>query len=164
MSSVRFPSSSILGLSSRQGRFINPSVQARRAHRFRRQLPGKPTSFSTLHSPVATLPGIIFHMQAVVGISAMDGVLWQTRSSPQFFTEFGPSAYFSGQPPLEKLDVTMERREVRRRLRALCPASPGVYGMLDREGHPLIAPRLAGQVAIGVVEGGQLALAGASRP
>ena len=63
----------------------------------------------------------------------MDGVLWQTRSSPQLFTEFGPSAYFSGQPPLETLDVTLEQREVRQQIRAQCPASPGVYGMLDRE-------------------------------
>ena len=65
----------------------------------------------------------------------MDGVLWQTEGRPELFTGFGPSAYFHGQPKLDTLDVTMEQREVRRRLRALCPASPGVYGMLDREGQ-----------------------------
>ena len=65
----------------------------------------------------------------------MEGMLWQTTASAEPFTEFGPSAYFHDQPKLETLDVTMEQREVRRRLRALCPASPGVYGMLDREGQ-----------------------------
>ena len=65
----------------------------------------------------------------------MEGMLWQTTASAEPFTEFGPSAYFHDQPKLETLDVTMEQRAVRRRLRALCPASPGVYGMLDREGQ-----------------------------
>ncbi len=65
----------------------------------------------------------------------MDGVLWQTEVRPELFTGFGLFAYFLDQPKLETLDVTMEQREARRRLRALCPASPGVYGMLDREGQ-----------------------------
>jgi len=65
----------------------------------------------------------------------MDGVLWQTGSPPELFTGFGPSAYFSGQSALETLEVALEHREVRRRLRAVCPTSPGVYGMLDGAGQ-----------------------------
>ena len=65
----------------------------------------------------------------------MEGMLWQTTAAGEPFTAFGPSAYLLDQPNLEMLDVTMEQREVRRRLRALCPSSPGVYGMVDREGQ-----------------------------
>lgn len=65
----------------------------------------------------------------------MDGVLWQTGSPPELFTGFGPSVYFSGPSALETLEVALEHREVRRRLRAVCPTSPGVYGMVDRAGQ-----------------------------
>ncbi|NLF68498.1 MAG: hypothetical protein GX575_05510 [Candidatus Anammoximicrobium sp.] len=65
----------------------------------------------------------------------MDGVLSQAGASFDVATGFGPSAYFSGQPALEKLDATMEQREVRRCLRAVCPTTPGVYGMVDRAGQ-----------------------------
>ena len=65
----------------------------------------------------------------------MEGMLWQTTAARESFTAFGPSAYFLDQLNLEMLDATMEPREVRRRLRALCPSSPGVYGMVDREGQ-----------------------------
>ena len=65
----------------------------------------------------------------------MDGVLWQTGSPAEVFAGFGASAYFNGQPALETLEVAIGHREVRRRLRALCPSSPGVYGMVDREGQ-----------------------------
>ncbi len=65
----------------------------------------------------------------------MDGVLWQTGSPPELFTGFGPSAYFSSQSALETLEVALEHREVRRRLRAVCPTSPGVYGMVDCAGQ-----------------------------
>ena len=51
----------------------------------------------------------------------MDGVLWQTEVQPELFTGFGPSAYFHDQPKLDTLDVTMERREVRRRLCSISP-------------------------------------------
>ena len=65
----------------------------------------------------------------------MEGMLWQTTAARESFTAFGPSVYFPDQLNLEMLDATMEPREVRRRLRALCPSSPGVYGMVDREGQ-----------------------------
>lgn len=65
----------------------------------------------------------------------MDGVLWQTGSPAGLFAGFGPSAYFNSQPALETLDVVMGHREVRRRLRAVCPTSPGVYGMVDCAGQ-----------------------------
>ena len=65
----------------------------------------------------------------------MEGMLWQTTAARESFTAFGPSVYFPDQLNLEMLDATMEPREVRRRLRALCPSSPDVYGMVDREGQ-----------------------------
>jgi len=65
----------------------------------------------------------------------MDGVLWQTGSPAEVFAGFGASTYFNGQAALETLEVALEHREVRRRLRAVCPTSPGVYGMVDHAGQ-----------------------------
>jgi len=70
---------------------------------------------------------------------SLDGVLWQTGSPAGVFAGFGASAYFNGQPAPETLDVAMGHREVRRRLCVLCPSSPGVYGMVDRERKALDA-------------------------
>ena len=66
----------------------------------------------------------------------MEGMLRQTHASAEPFTEFGPSAYVHDQPTLETLDVTMEQREVRRRLRALrCRLQPPGVLSPDRACH-----------------------------
>jgi excinuclease ABC subunit C len=46
------------------------------------------------------------------------------------FTEFGPSKYLRRAAP-GSLELTADYRAVRAQLRADCPQSPGVYGMID---------------------------------
>lgn len=48
------------------------------------------------------------------------------------FTDFGPSAFLPRRRSIAALELSSDRRELRRQLRAHCPAQPGVYGMVDR--------------------------------
>jgi excinuclease ABC subunit C len=48
------------------------------------------------------------------------------------FFGFGPTAYLPFDPPLQSLPVTNDLAAMRRTMRAECPASPGVYGAVDR--------------------------------
>jgi excinuclease ABC subunit C len=52
----------------------------------------------------------------------------------EVFTEFGPSAFLRKRPA-DSIAISRDRREVRRQLRATCPALPGVYGMIDHAGR-----------------------------
>ena len=52
----------------------------------------------------------------------------------QLFAEFGPSKYLR-RSVLRELDLPANYADVRSQLRAGCPETPGVYGMIDCEGR-----------------------------
>ena len=56
-------------------------------------------------------------------------------SADEMFAGFGPSAFLPRRRAVQSLDIARDRRELRRQLRAACPAEPGVYGMIDHAGR-----------------------------
>ena len=65
----------------------------------------------------------------------MEGLLLCKAPPRPAFTGFGATDFATNQPPLHRMDLSGEPKDLRRRIREKCPCDPGVYGMVDRYGH-----------------------------
>ena len=66
----------------------------------------------------------------------MEGMLLNKTAPRPAFSEFGKSDFSTGRKtPLHRILVREDRTEIRRQIRELCPRTPGVYGMIDRDGQ-----------------------------
>ncbi len=65
----------------------------------------------------------------------MDGPLLKHESAGKRFAGFGPTRYGPAIVATGTVSLDGDNRTVRRRLRAVCPSLPGVYGMIDRQGQ-----------------------------